>query len=327
MAKRPSGPPLGCYVFIVGLSGVAYALPYFLTVFFYGFPVFLVFLLLSSRWSKPPTLEEIDEAQVSSAMFDLQTKRHALVEKISAIRKSGRKQGTRYLIDKERFEARSRSGQELNQALTSATSLLSDIVAQIEIATNPSTRKIHALHLAKLTWMRGRGFRLAFFAALPGFLFTTGLLKAFVDQSRLPDFLMWNIYPQGIDPCLEWGAVVGWAFGTTMLMIAKQRYRAMHELDIRKSIHESVNLNHHPEDEPEINFTDEPDLDDDPYEVLNVSPQASVPEIKASYKAAIVKCHPDTVADRSLSIRQAAEAEAQRVNAAYAAIRTARGFN
>jgi hypothetical protein len=125
MAKRPSGPPLGCYVFIVGLSGVAYALPYFLTVFFYGFPVFLVFLLLSSRWSKPPTLEEIDEAQVSSAMFDLQTKRHALVEKISAIRKSGRKQGTRYLIDKERFEARSRSGQELNQALTSATSLLS----------------------------------------------------------------------------------------------------------------------------------------------------------------------------------------------------------
>jgi curved DNA-binding protein CbpA len=60
---------------------------------------------------------------------------------------------------------------------------------------------------------------------------------------------------------------------------------------------------------------------------LNVSQQASIPEIKAAYRLAIVKCHPDTVADRSKSIRDAAAAEAQLVNAAYGAIRQQRGFN
>ncbi|MCK1337685.1 J domain-containing protein [Bradyrhizobium sp. 38] len=64
---------------------------------------------------------------------------------------------------------------------------------------------------------------------------------------------------------------------------------------------------------------------DDPYAILNVSPEATMAEIKAAYRLAIVKCHPDTVADRSITIREAAEAEAQRLNVAYDTIRNEKG--
>jgi curved DNA-binding protein CbpA len=64
-----------------------------------------------------------------------------------------------------------------------------------------------------------------------------------------------------------------------------------------------------------------------PYEVLNISRQASTADIKDAYRRAMKRCHPDTVADRSQSIRDAAEAEAQRLNAAYDLVRNERGFS
>ena len=62
------------------------------------------------------------------------------------------------------------------------------------------------------------------------------------------------------------------------------------------------------------------------HEVLGVAPDASTQEITTAYRDAIKKCHPDTVANRSELIKQAAAAEATQINMAYRDARTARGF-
>jgi DnaJ domain len=72
------------------------------------------------------------------------------------------------------------------------------------------------------------------------------------------------------------------------------------------------------------NYTEE---DHDPYQVLNVSSGASAEDIKNAYRAAIKRCHPDTVADRSDRIKEAALEEAQLINDAYNRIRSERGFS
>ncbi|MGY3582076.1 DnaJ-domain-containing protein 1 [Bradyrhizobium sp. USDA 4341] len=62
------------------------------------------------------------------------------------------------------------------------------------------------------------------------------------------------------------------------------------------------------------------------HEVLGTAPNASPEEIKVAYLSAIKKCHPDTVADRSVLIQKAAAAESEQINVAYDNARIARGF-
>jgi DnaJ-domain-containing protein 1 len=62
------------------------------------------------------------------------------------------------------------------------------------------------------------------------------------------------------------------------------------------------------------------------HEVLRVAPDASTQDITIAYKKAIKKCHPDTVANHSELIKQAAAAEATQINMAYRDARAARGF-
>ena len=53
------------------------------------------------------------------------------------------------------------------------------------------------------------------------------------------------------------------------------------------------------------------------FTILGVAPSATVDEVRQAYKALIKQCHPDRVHDMSPTIRQFAETEARRVNAAY----------
>jgi hypothetical protein len=327
MARKPPPPSWGCLLGMAVLLGLAFALPYLFVISVYAFPFFLGFLLLFSRWSGPPALEHVGEAQIAAAMHDLETTKIALRDEITEIKNSGAREGVRYLKGEDRFEIRSGRGQELSQALLHARSSLADVIAQIEIAQHPESRKDHAWQLAMSSWRKGRAFRWAFLAALGGFLVSAALLEAFVYQDRQVDFLVWNAFRQFLGPHVEVGSVVGWALGLATLAIARRRYRRAEELASGNSEIDDFDdiLESQSDDHTDMGLECAPS--EDPYLILNVSQQASVPEIKAAYRLAIVKCHPDTVADRSKSIRNAAEAEAQRVNAAYDSIRGELGFN
>jgi DnaJ-class molecular chaperone len=126
------------------------------------------------------------------------------------------------------------------------------------------------------------------------------------------------------------GSIVGWTLGSLTLLFSLRHNRqlAAHEFEAH---HDRIrNLNHENVldfDSDGVSGASESRDIRNPYEVLKVSQEASISDIKSAYRDAIKRCHPDTVADRSDSIREAAEAEAQLINSAYEMIRNARGFN
>lgn len=63
---------------------------------------------------------------------------------------------------------------------------------------------------------------------------------------------------------------------------------------------------------------------DDPFLILNASPQDSDEEIKRKYKKLIADYHPDRVANLGIELRELAERKTKAINHAYAAIRRLR---
>jgi hypothetical protein len=62
------------------------------------------------------------------------------------------------------------------------------------------------------------------------------------------------------------------------------------------------------------------------YEVLKVNPEATIAEIKSAHRLQLKQNHPDNVATLGVRIREAAEAESKRINAAYEEARVQRRF-
>ena len=62
------------------------------------------------------------------------------------------------------------------------------------------------------------------------------------------------------------------------------------------------------------------------YRVLEVSPNASDDDVRRAYRRMSMKHHPDKVAHLGAEFQKAATEKFQRVNAAYAAIKKARGM-
>lgn len=68
------------------------------------------------------------------------------------------------------------------------------------------------------------------------------------------------------------------------------------------------------------------DVDND-YKILELSPQASVEEIKKAYRKMAIKYHPDKVSHLGDEYKKAAEEKFQKLNDAYDNIKKQRGFN
>jgi preprotein translocase subunit Sec63 len=63
----------------------------------------------------------------------------------------------------------------------------------------------------------------------------------------------------------------------------------------------------------------------DPYQILEVDPQASDDEIEAAYRRQIAQYHPDKVAGAAKEIRELADKRAAEINSAYDQIQKIRG--
>lgn len=63
----------------------------------------------------------------------------------------------------------------------------------------------------------------------------------------------------------------------------------------------------------------------DPYQILEVDPQASDDDIEAAYRRQIAQYHPDKVAGAAKEIRELADKRASEINTAYDQIQKIRG--
>jgi hypothetical protein len=253
-------------------SGPSYSLPYLFTLSVYAFPLFLGFLLLFARWRGPPAPEHIDESQIATALHDLETTKRSLLGEIAALKTSGFKAGIRYLKGEDRFEMRSRRGQELNQALTNARSSLADVVARIEKAQHPQCRSEHAWRLSMRDWRSGRAYRLALIAAFLSFAASATILEVYVYQGISSDLLVWNSFPGFIGRNIEVATIFGWALGLATLSVVRRSNRVIDERENGTLEHYADDLNGSESDDH-----DESDQEvDDPYLILNVSPQATI---------------------------------------------------
>lgn len=65
----------------------------------------------------------------------------------------------------------------------------------------------------------------------------------------------------------------------------------------------------------------------DAYFILGLKPDATIDEIKSSYKQRMKEYHPDRVASLGVELKQLAEQKTQQINKAYEMIKKYRGFN
>jgi hypothetical protein len=301
--------------------GLFYALPYLFSLLVYSFPFFLVYLLVFASKRRRPERERLTAEQVTAAIRVLQSSKLALSKQILEIKDQGVKEGLRWLPDRDRFEMRSRRGQQLNQSLEYARSQLYEVVYQLDLADQPESRRSVAWQQADASWKKGQRFRNAFFGATAGFSVTAILVAC--GYVHAGNFLVWNPFPEVIGAGIEFGSLAGWGVGMLTLSISR-RLNQKKPRDTGSCDDESILFD--PDAREEVTV-DEIAIIDDPYGVLGIPREASIESVKDAYRTAIKKCHPDTVADRSIAIRAAAEAEARRINTAYEAIQKERGLN
>ncbi len=168
---------------------------------------------------------------------------------------------------------------------------------------------------------------LSFYASLIGFVGCTAVLEVYYSQSwtKPPELLIWNSFPGIIRYTVEIGTIVGWVCGLLTLYFSRRYNRRLAEFEREDRFDTVDNAN----DGARLRNDRSNDTEQghDPYQVLNVSSGASAEDIRNAYRAAIKRCHPDTVADRSDRIKEAALEEAQLINDAYNRIRSERGFS
>lgn len=326
MAKKPQEHGCSLAVILLALPVLAFlhSLPYLLLAAFFLFPIFFIYLFARSSNRSPPARSDLTDDNIESDIQELHAERNALIEEITELRKRGALEGVRFLHPLGRFEMRSRRGQELNQSIEFVSALLADVLDKIEFASTRENRRLIAWQKAVVRWRHGRTFRYAFYAALIGWCGCVALVEMYYFRSwtKPPGLLIWNPFPSIIRYSLEVGTIVGWLSGLLTLYLARRfnRKALEHDPDLQLT---------NGDETAESNGVKDPDNanEKDPYNILNVLPNASVQEIKNAYRSAMKRCHPDTVADRSDRIKATALEEARLINEAYESIRSARKFS
>lgn len=328
MARRQSsGGETLLGILALAVFGLVAAIPYIVTAAFYTLPLLLIYLFRNISKGSCPELVETAESATQQALQALQAKRSELFEQIDAILSQGRAEGVRYIEREDRFELRSNRGQELNAELETAGAALAEVETKIEVAQDPELNRIIGWEAALYEWHRRRAFRVALYAALLVFLGGILVIELSADM-RGVELPLWNPAPSLFRASFAISAMIAWIVVPIVLFVslrvcrnaAEQRYvTAWNEMV------DSLNTEQDDSEEPSFDESPEPAIEN-PYGVLKVPVDAAVAEIKVAYRSAIKLCHPDTVADRSDAIKEAAEQESLRINLAYETIRAERGF-
>lgn len=312
------------------LMGLAFILPFLLTAAYYAFPIGLLWWWSKASTGGPPTQADIAPVDAKAALKELKVRKKELEEQYQELISEGVDEGVRYIENEERFERRSNRGQQLNSQLESLKEDYAHLENEIEIMKHPEHRQIDAWLTELRSWYRGQAFRVACVAAVAAFAAICVVVEIYSVTAtlRLAIFQMiWNPAPAIFRQSTFAGALGGWIVGLPTLFFARGFFERKADQTIDELFSDEGDEIAEDDEAEDAESAPEDDSTGKRWEeILNVSSEASDDEIKKAYKEAIRKCHPDTVADRSDLIREAAMNEAQRINVAYQEARSERGF-
>jgi DnaJ domain len=324
--KQSSGGELVLGILALAVFGLVAAIPYILLVAFYTAPLFIVYLTANSRRGPFPELEQITDRRTEQVIRALRAKQTELSDEIADIQNFGEAEGVRYLEREDRFELRSKRGQELNAQLERARSSLEEVETRLQVAGGPLQNRL-GWEEDLFAWYKARAHSIALYASLAILVLAAGFVELKPEVARL-QLLLWNPAPSFLRASLVIGTITVWIVAPIALFISLRACRAVADKEFQSTLESMDGVRDSDGEEKVSSAADRENTPqiENPYEVLQVAVDASVSEIKAAYYAAIKLCHPDTVADRSNVIKRAAEQESQRINSAFQAIRVQRGF-
>jgi hypothetical protein len=296
------------------IGGVLFVAPYAAAVAFYTFPVTLLIWALRVPRTPAPALANVTDEQGEVLRKEYIRQRDEAAQEIASQLRRGHSQNVRFIERESRFENRSNLGQELNRRINSAKANFANLDDQVEALADPGVRRYLAWRVVYLAWRDNFRFRSAIGWSIGSYL----LAVAILEYTQISWPVVWA--PSFIRPAFIYAGLAAWLFGALGLALGRDTYRRLGQQELDQFI---VSADDAPGAEgPESSTSSSSKWQD----VLRVAENASVEEIKAAYKDAIKRCHPDFVSNMSDKIRKAAAAEAVEINRAYIEARQARGF-
>lgn len=328
-------------IFIVGLVALYFAIRLLLTLAFLTAPLLLLASALTKRLGRDelPEPDEFVDAQLESLIKQIDDVLAVLSEAIREYYQSGERNGIPLTSKSNgtRFDARKQLGRELNAALDDAANKITEH-RSLRIAYNERRQSLKAQYYAEIKkWARSRSTGAANWAGAIVF----GLTLFASLETGIGD-LAANVVvanPYNARPGLIAGFIAGsLGYGITYLVVTRMKIAASNYSKLYEEratvLADLTTVEAADAQETTWDEASESDsakeVQSEPVEnwhiVLNVGADAPPDQIKAAYREAIKQYHPDSFEGRGQKIKDVANQETRRINAAYQAAREARHF-
>jgi hypothetical protein len=328
-------------IFIFGIIAFYFVIRLFFTLLFVVAPALVLASVAANSFGRDdfPDPDEFIDPALENLISQIDQVLAVLSEAVANYYEVGDSNGIQLTAksNQTRFDARKALGRELNAALDDAASKIAEHQSlRLEYSKRRQALKegyygqvkkwARPKSASAANWVAAVVFVLTIFSAL-----TTGIgdLAASVVVAN-----PYNARPGLIAGFIAGALAYGITFFTLMRMkIAHSNYSARHEE--RAAFLAKLNLAERSDAAGQINEEGAAESDvkdvqaertDDWHVVLNVGADAPVDQIKSAYRDAIKQYHPDNFEGRGRKIKDLANQETRRINAAYEAAREDRQF-
>ncbi|MER9015130.1 DnaJ family molecular chaperone [Mesorhizobium sp. M0898] len=321
-----------------------------ITAVFYLFPLIALVTYLYIRkhnveYPETPNAADYDPAEISKQISHLIIERARLIANIRNSYAIGATNGL-YLTKgsgEKRFDTRSKLGRELNGKIESNEERVISTTDLIDSKRHQVSQQFPFLlwQQAFYDWKTWQDASASFIETVRIFLVAVvlcyGIALVYPDKFwTLQGVIAWQPFPSVlVSPLLVSMLVAAIAFPvrlkthrqTVSGRLDRVALAQWSELSLKwiEPEFESLFVERFGETRAEEN-EHAADESVDWYVVLNVVPSASPDEIKSAYRVAVKNYHPDRVSGLGTKLQELAEHETKRLNAAYQAARTQKGF-
>ncbi len=325
------------------VAAVVFILPYAFAILIYAFPAFVIWMKLPSDVGAEPSLNV--DGGPHAEVAQLRAKLRYAKSQWDSVRNTD--WGIRWSERLDRFEERSKQGQDLNTELVDWSNKIEEYRNAISYLEAPECQAVYSWFSALKSWHRKVAFSQArefawkkAIVAFGGAWFASELIGIFYPKFMVLFSFKWNPFPDTLHPALTVGAIAGWGLGLYLLFggsndsadEAEEKLRIYQRAkDAREAAEDRSSEYFSEESSEEEGQENEPS---DPssastlpwYKILNVDPHSPIDEIKTAFKRAAMACHPDKVAHMNEHIQQVAKEDMQKLNEAFQEAQLARGF-